>query len=511
MKQREWVQAGAGAVLATIGAWLLWPVSSERHTTENFLLRAGPCEVPTTFLKPAGHAQASAVVFHGLGGSRGVMRTLGHSLAASGANVYLVDFPGHGDSTDAFSYGRVGQCAAAAVGALEAEKAIHLNRTVLIGHSLGGATAVRLADRFSTATTIAISPAPMELPRRMPVNLLVISARYDLPTLRRVAQQLVHAAGGVRDATEDLRQRRAVRFVVVPAAQHASLLLNKLVWLESVRWWQRSLGAGPTSDRFFGKRIALGTVLGAVGLMLMFPLAASALCTALRVSKVHELGANETPRKILTQWAVAAMFAAGLLKFWTPLAWLKIYNGDYLASFLLLAGVLLAVLAQQRHWQSRPIQLIEGRGDQLRRALVAAAVLGIAVTMATAAWVNWELTDVWPIAERWWRLSLLVVVFVPYLWAEEKALGPPGQQRIHRWALYLAMRALLWLAMIFGLFVLDSGAVLMLLFLLYLLAISVLQRLGSDAVRKRTGSALAAALFGAIVAAWFVASVFPIT
>jgi len=77
--------------------------------------------------------------------------------------------------------------------------------------------------------------------------------------------------------------------------------------------------------------------------------------------------------------------------------------------------------------------------------------------------------------------------------------------------MFLAMRGMLWLAMMFGLFVLESGAVLMLLFVLYMTTLSVLQRMGSDAVYKRTGSALVAAVFGAIVAAWFVASVFPIT
>jgi len=511
MKRREWVRAAAGAVLAGIGAWLLWPVSRGRHTTESLVLHAGVCKVPTTLLKAASKAKATAVVFHGLGGNRGVMRGLGHSLAASGADVYLVDFSGHGDSKESFSFGRVEECAAAAVGTLVRERGLRPDQTVLIGHSLGGATAVRLADRFSVAATIAISPAPLELPRRMPVNLLVISAKYDLPQFWRVAEQLVQAGGGVREKAEDLREKRAVRHIVVPAAQHASLLLDKDVWLESVRWWQRALDVRAGSDRFFGKRIAVGTAVGALGIMLMVPLAASGMCAAFRVSRMQELGGNVAARRVLAEWAVAGMFAAGVLKFWVPLGWLRIYNGDYLASCLLLAGVVLAALAQPRDWQGRPIQLVEGRGDQLWRVAGVATILGMAVTMATAGWVNWELTDAWPIAERCWRFSVLVIIFVPYLWAEEKVLGPPGEKGIRRWALYLAMRGLLWLAMILGLFVLDSGAVLMLLFVLYLLTISALQRMGSDTVRKRTGSALAAAVFGAIVAAWFVASVFPIT
>jgi hypothetical protein len=43
-----------------------------------------------------------------------------------------------------------------------------------------------------------------------------------------------------------------------------------------------------------------------------------------------------------------------------------------------------------------------------------------------------------------------------------------------------------------------------------LAAFSMLQRLATDGLRRRTGSATAAALFGAILAAWFIAAVFPL-
>jgi len=41
-------------------------------------------------------------------------------------------------------------------------------------------------------------------------------------------------------------------------------------------------------------------------------------------------------------------------------------------------------------------------------------------------------------------------------------------------------------------------------------AFSVLQRLATDVLLRRTGSATAAAAFGAILAAWFIAAVFPL-
>ena len=58
---------------------------------------------------------------------------------------------------------------------------------------------------------------------------------------------------------------------------------------------------------------------------------------------------------------------------------------------------------------------------------------------------------------------------------------------------------------------LMSGQVLIPLLVVFLAAFSILQRLSADGVRKRSGSATAAILFSAILAAWFVAAVFPLT
>ena len=531
MKRRPWLRVILACALLGTGALCLRLLGPLALNSSSITIQAGGCTVPLTYVKAKRGAAISAVVFHGLGGNRGVMRALGHSLALSDVEVYLVDFPGHGDSSEPFTFGRAEECAAAVVGTLAQQGKIKLERILLVGHSFGGAVAVRLADRFPTAATVAISPAPMVLPRRMPVNLLVFSAQYDLPQLRQTAAELLRAAGGVRDTDEDVRQKRGVRYVVVPRAQHASLLLDRIVWGEIDRWWRRAVPTDLSNHFHAFTAVVLGTALGAAGLMMLFPLAASGVAAAFRARGSERQEVRQAVGRVLLEWAVAGMFAAGVLKFWVPLGALGIYNGDYLASFLLVAGIVLAVMGRQRAWQAMPIRVVEGRGVRLWRGVGMAAVVGLGAAMAFGGWMNWELTDAWPNAARWWRFAVLVFVFVPYLWAEERALGAPekkergpakagpytgpdaGRARTgwRRWGMFLAMRGMLWLAMMFGLFVLESGAVLMLLFVLYMTTLSVLQRMGSDAVYKRTGSALAAAVFGAIVAAWFVASVFPIT
>ena len=209
-------------------------------------------------------------------------------------------------------------------------------------------------------------------------------------------------------------------------------------------------------------------------------------------------------------WAIAAAVAVVLLKFVVVLQPIvRMYTGGYLASVLFLVGI--AALVSQPSWarQGAPQQ-----EHWNARVLMAAAALGLATMLAFGAWLNWQITDAWLNGLRWWRFALLTPLMLPYAFAEELALGAPPTEwknRAARASQFLALRLVLWLAMVLGYAVLKNGEVLILLLVMYLAAFSMAQRLGTDAVRRRTGSATAAALFGAILAAWFIAAVFPIT
>jgi hypothetical protein len=100
-----------------------------------------------------------------------------------------------------------------------------------------------------------------------------------------------------------------------------------------------------------------------------------------------------------------------------------------------------------------------------------------------------------------------------FAYAEEVVLGPvdSGWRRLIRFVFAVALRLELWLVCVFAYYELMSGQVLILLLVTALAVFSMLQRLGTDALRRRTGSAPAAAFFGAILGAWLIASVFPLT
>jgi Alpha/beta hydrolase family len=437
--------------------------------------------------------------------------------------------PGHGDNRDAFTFPRAQQCATAAVESLIRSGKIDPRTTILVGHSMGAAIAIRMADREPVLATIAISPAPMNGPQRMPANLLVFSAQFDMAPLAKEARDLHTAAGGIRTAPDDFAQKRAFDLQYIPHATHTSLLLDRRVAHRSELWVMQALFPGVGAETLTlnldlatyetfnrGRRRLAGSTLGLIGLMLVFPLTATLVSKIARGYRAPnrtespvELGAEsgkERPGRltVLLEGFVCALFGVLLLNFLVPLKFLRIYTGDYLASLLMICGVLLLILNRYRARTNLALDL---------SALFAAAVLGVATILAVGAWMNWQLTDGWMNVPRWAKFCGLL----PFLWifayAEEVVLGPvdSGKRRALRFAVAIALRLEIWLVCVFAYYKMANGQVLILLLVTVLAVFSILQRLGTDALRRRSGSATAAALFGAILAAWLIASVLPLT
>jgi pimeloyl-ACP methyl ester carboxylesterase len=494
-----------GALLFAISwIWISRVASPERYE----VLHAGGCRTPMAILEPLnGSSRGAVVLLHGLSANRVVMKTLGERLTRAGLRVYLLDLPGHGNSTDLYSFARAETCATLTVEALVKRAEIYPDRTILVGHSIGGAVAVKMADRFPVAATIALSPAPMVLPRRMPSNLLVLSAQFELPILKRTALSLEQAAGGDREASADFAERRAFKLVRVPHSTHSSLIFSPSVAALVGQWTGRALPKDSLSPPGAAGSTALGGVaVGFLGLLLLFPAAADLLV------RVLHAGGAQTPKPspapagagvILLRWAVAALLGVAILYYARPLRFLHLEAGDYLASLLLIAAIVALALDSKA---AKAALYFE------RQSLLMAILLGLATILVTGAWLNWQLTDVWLNWPRWLRFAALFPVCWLYSFAEEATLGPPrdGPERVMRFSLFLAMRFELWLACMLALFAFGKGEILLLLLVFYLAAFSVAQRLGGDLVYRRTGSATATAAFDAILACWFIAAVFPL-
>lgn len=495
-----------GLVLAGAGALAL----ARERPHERAAVLGDACHTPARVLEPAaGRPRGTAVVFHGLGASEAIMQPLGQSLAAAGWRVYLLDLAGHGRSLAPFSYANSERCAAAAVDWLAVTGRIQAEKTVFAGHSLGGAIAVRLADRLPVAATIAISPAPLVLPVRMPSNLLILAGQFDLGPVKQAARELLAAAQGTRTSRADFLERRAVGFEIVRGELHGSMVLDPRVWRLADGWAARAVGA-PASVPSAAVLRPFAALLGDLALILgLVALVGPIETLAAKLFSVHPRAGPATApplpwRGALLRWGLAAFSAVaalGLLSASTYLRPVELQDGDWAALVALVAGIALVVLEKRRVEEALGI-------DPRAQAFAGATAVFLVVVFALA--LRPEFVEAYFGIARIWRWVVLVGFTWPYLLAEEAVLGEPAPAGWGRFFLFVGMRSLVWLAQVFALLIFWRWGLLLVLAGLGFGIVSIGQRLAADALRRRGAGPTSAALFGAVVMAGLLALVLPL-
>jgi len=503
MKRRKLVHGITG--IALLGAGMLL-VQREPYRAQTVIASAGGCEMRVDVVEPTytSDAQGYVVLLHGLSATKRIMSYLAQGFANQNLRVFVPDLPGHGRTPGPFRPARVEACTEALVRELIEKHAILPQKTILAGHSMGGATAIRVASRIAVAGVIAISPAPMNTqhgvspemllfhdPPAMPRNLLVISGAWEVPSMRESAADLVHSG---RDDTNEN--------VVIPRATHVSLLFDSATLFQDKRWAARVLGVGssvalPTHAALYG------FLLGTVGLaVLVVPFISEMTGPGPEIAASEESAARRPTAALLQVALVSALTVVGL-RAGVPLRFLDIFQGDYLTSFFFIGGV--ALLA----WNWRAL----ASHCRFRlRSILTAALTAILLMILFGGWFDLTFYESWLTIPRWVRFPGVFLALLPWHFAEEMFLG--GRNLFGGWrrmALGLVFRALAWLAMVGGLFLLHSGQMLLTLLSAYFALFFVLQRMAMDVVRRETGSAAATAIFGAILLTGFCLVIFPIT
>jgi pimeloyl-ACP methyl ester carboxylesterase len=492
-----------------------------RETT--VIVNADGCRLVTDIVDTGNDAtNGSVVLFHGLAANRVIMTYLARGFALLNLRVFVPDLPGHGRTPGPFSFARADPCANSFVRQLIARGAIDPARTVLAGHSMGGAIAVRIAARMPVAGVVAISPAPMVTtygiqasmlifndPPSTPANTLVLGGSWEPRSVRDTARSLV---SGNAEASG--------KYMAIPHSTHVSLLFDPKVARASQVWAAHVLNID--SSVALPSRLPLaGSMMGLLGIFL---LAGPFLRETLgknstesgteigdepKAKTAESSGDSDSPingryaGRMLLEIAAASIVIVGLLRAWNPFGVLHVFEGDYLAGFLLILGAVLLLLHRSG---------IAGLWQVTPRSLLAAAFAGIVLPLLIYSWLDLTISEAWITSARWLRLPALIACLLPYHAAEELLLGPL-QVRVRRlrFALALSFRLIAWCALLGGILLLHNGEILLALLAPYFGIFCLLQRTGMDVVRKGTGSSLAAALFGAILLAGFCVVVFPIT
>src|SRR5207302_10125466 len=155
MKTGKTALATAGILLVGVGFWLALPKTYREKT---YLVPAGGCRLETTvFDKKGASPQGAVVLFPGLVANKKVMAFLAGGFAEQNLRVYVPDLPGPGHSPGPFSPQRAEDCAEALVSGLVSRGLANPGRTILAGHSMGAAIALRVGAKVPVAGVVAIS------------------------------------------------------------------------------------------------------------------------------------------------------------------------------------------------------------------------------------------------------------------------------------------------------------------------------------------------------------------
>lgn len=520
LKAGKTLRAIAGAALCGIGLVLGLALPYQSHS---FRIDAGGCRLVTDIIEPttqpAGDKpQGYVVLFHGLSANKRIMSYLTAAFAAEGLRVFAPDFPGHGRTSGPFSYERSEQCGQNLVRELTARGLLDPEKTILVGHSLGGAVALRVAAAVPVAGVIALSPAPMRPVRgiapemmpfhgfaKLPPHSLVMSASGDPSQIRDGARDLMPTPG---DGTS--------QYMIIPHSSHTSVLFDPVAASSSQGWAAQVLHLASQPQRP-SRRGLVGFFAGFVGILLLTgPFLRETLQKKNQETPLAETSSAAGKGRAFLEYGIIGLGSVGVLSYVNPLRVLRLFEGDYFASFMLILGIVLLAL----HWNAlRDAFGPRASSGQLTRSLtftlLAAAFTAFLLLFLITAWIDLTFSEAWLTVPRWARFVPLFIALLPYHASEELLLGPaiPGARNKgwRRILTALAFRAIAWTALAAGVFFLHSGEVLPVLLAPSFVLFCLFQIWGMKVVREVTASPAAAALFGAILLAGFCLVVFPTT
>jgi pimeloyl-ACP methyl ester carboxylesterase len=493
--------AALGLLLCAIGFSL---PRREPYEMNTVLATAGGCNMLTDIYEARSVTPVGSVVlFHGLSANKKVMAFTAQEFANQELRVFVPDLPGHGKSPGPFSPMRVETCAHTLVRDLAARKAIIPERTILAGHSMGGAIATRVAANFSVAGVIAISPAPMhpapdvaaELllfpnPPVLAAHSLVLSAAWEPVSIRQIAQDLVTKS-----------TNSPVKYGVIPRTTHVSILFAPATFDAIRSWTSQILGTDPTAQ-FPRNMPELGCILGVIGLVILAPPFLREMTASPSNASLSDSNPPYSFVRTAFSLAIFSVLGVTLLHFFVPLRFLHIFQGDYLASFLFIVGVAMLAIPQKS---------LPGLTLFFTKITASGTAAALLIILLFGAWFELTFYEAWLTPTRWLRFPILFLAFLPWHLAEELSLGSPAaSSRFRRFVQFLASRGILWLILVSAIFYLHSAQFAFVLLILYFALFSILQRLATDVIRVQTRSIPAAAIFGAILLAGFVLAILPI-
>src|SRR5215831_1467271 len=318
-------RAIAGVLLLGAGFLL---TSRKPYREKTYLIPSGGCRLETAiFDKGDAQPQGTVVLFPGLVANKKVMTFLAGGFAELNLRVYVPDLPGHGHSPGPFSPQRAEDCAEALVSGLVSRGMASPDRTILAGHSMGAAIALRVGAKVPVAGVVAVSPAPMRAahgvrpemllysdPGPMPQSFVVISGSLEPQSMRANAADLVAS-----------RSDGAAQHTVIPGVTHASLIFSRGAVRSFQDWTAKTLQLSGTPG-MPSLRHLYGALAGFVGLLLLANPFLREITQKKQAVQEVEAGNSVVWYRMLAEFAVGALLVVVLLRFWNPMRPIHLYQ-----------------------------------------------------------------------------------------------------------------------------------------------------------------------------------------
>ena len=214
------------------------------------------------------------VIGHGFSGSQQLMLAYGYTLAHAGYGVVLLDFAGHGANAAPLTPDApvLADELAVATAVLQSQPEIDPTQLAVLGHSMGsGATMQTAVDHGELyRAAVAISPTGADVSPAWPRNFLLMAGSLEAPFVANAQDLLARAGGANPDLSADLGRA----LVVVPNAEHISILFRWLSHSTALDWLNQVFGVQRASDYRDTRIIWYGLHLAGwlVGLLALSPL-----------------------------------------------------------------------------------------------------------------------------------------------------------------------------------------------------------------------------------------------
>lgn len=186
------------------------------------------------------------LIAHGYAGSKQLMLSYAHVLARAGYATMLWDFDGHGANPNRLQRFGLQQNLNVALNALVQQPEVDSSRLALLGHSMGSgvimSAGIEQVNLFAAA--IAVSPTGASVTPQAPHNLQLQAGSWEGRFITN-AQQLLAVGGGTND---DFAAQTARELVIVPNAEHITILFNDVSHQAALRWLNSTFNQSSSSN-----------------------------------------------------------------------------------------------------------------------------------------------------------------------------------------------------------------------------------------------------------------------